>query len=83
MTQAPHELDVRPILRSGGEPFAVIMEAVNGLVSGQALRLLATFEPVPLYGVLASKGFDHAARKLDDGDWEVLFTPSTTAGSSS
>jgi TusA-related sulfurtransferase len=58
------------------------MEAVNGLASGQALRLLATFEPIPLYKVLGSKGFDHAAREIGGGDWEVIFTPAaTTAGS--
>ncbi len=80
MTQVPHELDVRPILRAGGEPFTVIMDAVKSLGAGQPLRLLATFEPVPLYGVLAKKGFDHAAREIGGGDWEVLFTPATAAG---
>lgn len=80
MTEAPHELDVRPILRAGEEPFTVIMEAVEGLASGQALRLLATFEPVPLYPVLATKGLDHAAREIGGGDWEVLFTPTAAAG---
>ncbi|MCA6111726.1 DUF2249 domain-containing protein [Bradyrhizobium cenepequi] len=79
MTQASYELDVRPILRSGGEPFSAIMQAVNGLSAGQALRLLATFEPVPLYTVLGKKGFDHAAREIGEGDWEVLFTPQAQA----
>jgi len=79
MTQASYELDVRPILRSGGEPFSAIMQAVNGLSAGQALRLLATFEPVPLYAVLGKKGFGHAAREIGDGDWEVLFTPQAPA----
>ena len=69
MTQLPHELDVRPILRAGGEPFSAIMEAVNGLAAGQSFRLLATFEPVPLYGVLAKKGFDHTARA--DRRWRL------------
>lgn len=78
MIQTPLELDVRPILRAGGEPFAEIMAAVSGLGVGQALRLLATFEPVPLYGVLAKKGFDHSAQEIGDGDWEVLFTPSVS-----
>ena len=80
MTQTPHELDVRPILRAGGEPFTVIMNAVKGLEPGQALRLLATFQPVPLYGVLGKKGFDHAAREIGGGDWEVLFTPAPSPG---
>ncbi len=75
MTHTQHELDVRPILRAGEEPFTVIMDAVKKLGSGQALRLLATFEPVPLYSVLAKKGFAHAAREIGDGDWEVVFTP--------
>ena len=79
MTQAPHELDVRPILRAGGEPFSAIMEAVGGLAAGQSLRLLATFQPVPLYGVLAKKGFDHVAREIGGGDWEVMFTPAAAA----
>ena len=82
MTIAPHELDVRPILRAGGEPFTVIMDAVKGLGSGQALRLLATFEPVPLYGVLAKKGFGHAVREIGGGDWEVVFTPTAAAADS-
>lgn len=75
MTDAQYELDARPILRAGGEPFTAIMDAVRKLGPGQALRLLATFEPVPLYGVLAKKGFAHAAREIGGGDWEVVFTP--------
>lgn len=69
------ELDVRPTLRAGGEPFEQIMEAVSALKPGQGLRLLATFKPVPLFSVLGSKGFDHEAKELDGGDWEVLFRP--------
>jgi uncharacterized protein (DUF2249 family) len=82
MTQLPHELDVRPILRAGGEPFSAIMEAVNGLAAGQSFRLLATFEPVPLYGVLAKRGFGHAVREIGGGDWEVTFTPAAAVASS-
>lgn len=75
MTTAFVDLDVRPILREGGEPFAKIMEAVSTLGPDKGLRLFATFEPKPLFAVLGSKGFSHEARKLDDGDWEVLFRP--------
>jgi uncharacterized protein (DUF2249 family) len=69
------DVDVRPILRSGGEPFSVIMAALGNLESGQGLRLYATFKPVPLFAVMAEKGFAHSERPLDDGEWEVLFTP--------
>ncbi len=69
------ELDVRPILRAGGEPFQAIMGAIQKLQPGQGLRLLATFKPVPLFGVLGKKGFSHEEREIGDGDWEVLFRP--------
>jgi uncharacterized protein (DUF2249 family) len=70
------DLDVRPALRAGGEPFEEIMATVGALKPGEGLRLLATFKPTPLFHVLGAKGFTPAARELDGGDWEVLFTPS-------
>lgn len=74
----PLDLDVRPILTAGGEPFGVIMSSVRALAPGQALRLIATFRPEPLFQVLARQGFANETRQLDGGDWEVLFTPITT-----
>jgi len=77
------ELDVRPILRAGGEPFEKIMQAVGALQPGQGLRLFATFKPVPLLHVLGSRGFSHETRELDGGEWEVLFVPSGAAAAAS
>lgn len=71
------DVDVRPTLRAGGEPFGQIMEAVNALMPGQGLRLYATFKPTPLLHVLGSKGFAHEAKEIEGGDWEVLFTPTS------
>lgn len=79
MTTTFVDLDVRPILRSGGEPFGKIMDTVATLGPATGLRLLATFEPTPLFHVLGSKGFSHEARQLEGGDWEVLFRPSVDA----
>ena len=72
------DVDVRPILRAGGEPFSVIMAALERLEPGQGLRLYATFKPVPLFAVMADKGFAYSAQALDAGEWEVLFTPTAT-----
>jgi uncharacterized protein (DUF2249 family) len=72
------DVDVRPILRAGGEPFSVIMAALARLEPEQGLRLYATFKPVPLFAVMADKGFVHSAQALDAGEWEVLFTPAAT-----
>lgn len=71
----PIELDVRPILRGGGEPFGAIMKAVGDLASGQSLRLVAPFRPDPLLQVLARQGFASDPRQLENGDWEVTFSP--------
>ncbi len=73
-------LDVRPMLRAGGEPFEAIMAAVAALRPGQGLHLYATFQPVPLFNVLGARGFTHQAREIGGGDWEVLFTPGTDTG---
>ncbi len=73
------DLDVRPMLRAGEEPFAKIMQAVATLDPDAGLRLLASFKPTPLLLVLESKGFTHEAKELGGGDWEVLFRRSATA----
>ena len=73
MTASLLTLDVRPILRNGGEPFPEIMKAVASLKSGQGLRLLATFKPVPLFSVMQKKGYAHSEKELGKGDWEIVF----------
>jgi uncharacterized protein (DUF2249 family) len=55
------------------------MQAVEGLRPGQGMRLFATFKPIPLFGVLGSRGFSHEAIELDGGEWEVLFRPEQTS----
>lgn len=73
------ELDVRPVLKAGGEPFAAIMETINMLRPGEGLRLRATFKPTPLFAVLGARGFAHEEKEIGGGDWEVLFTPTGEA----
>ncbi len=75
LTDSIRDLDVRPVLAAGGEPFAQIMAAVADLPPGGGLRLIAPFRPVPLVDVMARRGFDARQSQRDDGDWEVLFTP--------
>src|SRR5690349_11347499 len=73
-------LDVREDIRAGREPFSRIMQTVGQLQADQSLRLIAPFQPVPLFAVLARQGFNHEATPLTDGDWEVHFTrPNPTA----
>jgi uncharacterized protein (DUF2249 family) len=66
-------LDVRADIRAGRQPCSSIMATAAGLKEGESLRLLAPFEPKPLFEVLGQQGFAHSARPIGDGDWEVLF----------
>lgn len=78
-------LDVRPMLATGQEPFAVIMQAAEALGPGQTLRLIAPFRPVPMLGVLRRRGFVFAETPLGGDLWQVDFMPppgALTAGSS-
>lgn len=61
-------LDVREI---DGPPFDDIMAALEELETGHRLRLIAPFEPKPLYEVLDDRGFTHESREREDGVWHV------------
>lgn len=74
-TPEPLELDVRPQLARGEEPFSAIMAAADRLQPGQALRLIAPFRPAPLFGVMANRGFGVTDRQRPDGAWEAVFAP--------
>lgn len=67
-------IDVRPDIAAGREPFSKIMNAASGLNPGQKLLLIAPFEPVPLFRVMEKRGFSHAAAEGPDGVWEIMFT---------
>jgi uncharacterized protein (DUF2249 family) len=72
-------LDVRPLLRSGQDPFQTILAAVKGLAPGQGLAVRALFEPRPLLAVLGAKGFRGQSRQLGADDWVVEFLPEAGA----
>jgi uncharacterized protein (DUF2249 family) len=73
------DVDVREDLRAGREPFQRIFDAARALPSGSVLRVRATFEPAPLYGVLAKHGLVHLTERLAEDDWRVWFHRGTDA----
>ena len=66
------KLDVREDIKNGADPFKKIMGAVNELKDGEALDLINSFEPFPLYSVLKNKGFEHINNKVPEG-FEIIF----------
>ena len=67
------ELDLRDDMRAGREPFSAIMAAVRALDDDQVLRLRTIFEPVPLFAVMAKRGFAYESRRHAADDWSVWF----------
>jgi hypothetical protein len=67
------ELDLREEMRAGREPFSAIMAAVRDLADDQVLRLRTIFEPVPLFAVMAKRGFRYESRRDAADDWSVWF----------
>ncbi|CAN5482810.1 hypothetical protein BH11BAC3_BH11BAC3_39200 [soil metagenome] len=60
------ELDVRAELESGKDPFNLILKAVNQLQPGQLLKLINSFEPVPLIIILEKQGFESYTEIIND-----------------
>jgi uncharacterized protein (DUF2249 family) len=67
-------LDVRDDLRQGREPFSRIMATVEELDFEQDLVLIAPLEPVPLFAVMARRGFGYESHRTESGDFEVRFS---------
>lgn len=65
------DLDVRPSLAKGVDPFGLIMQTVAQL-NGKILHIINSFEPAPLYSVLGKQGFEHYS-KLENGTWHIYF----------
>jgi len=66
-------LDVRSMIAMGEEPFEAIMTTVTALPEGGVLELTAPFEPVPLYKVLAERGFAHRTEQRGPAEFVVRF----------
>ena len=56
MSEKVVTLDVREDLLNGREPFSKVMGAVAKLGSDEKLRMIAPFEPTPLFSVLGNQG---------------------------
>lgn len=79
LDRAAANLDVRPILAAGEDPFTRIMGIVAKLAPGTPLVLDAPFDPAPLRRVLAQKGFADHAECLGPDHWRVYFLKGTAA----
>jgi hypothetical protein len=61
-TEPDRRLDVRQI---EGAPFDDIMAELDALGPEETLLLQSSFEPEPLYDVLAERGFTHETEQVE------------------
>lgn len=64
-------LDVRPLLASGVDPLAAILEAVGRMPAAGVLKLTAPFRPAPLLAVLAGRGCHVTDTQGQPGRWDI------------
>ncbi len=60
------ELDVRTEIETGKDPFNLILNNVKQLQQGQTLKLINSFEPVPLIPILEKQGFESYVETIND-----------------
>lgn len=60
------ELDVRPVIESGKDPFSIITRKIKQLEPGKILKLVNSFEPVPLITILSKQGFEYYVEVINE-----------------
>lgn len=61
------------------EPMEKVMQTLDLLRPGQAIRMLLHREPFPLYAILAERGYRHDTQMEADGSYVILITQAGTA----
>lgn len=67
------EFDVRPIIDAGSDPLRLITEKVKALPKGSVLKIINSFEPLPLILLLKKQGFEYYADKINEQLVETYF----------
>ena len=66
-------LDVRPIIEGGNDPFKEIMVAVKKLKQEETLKIINSFEPIPLIHKLQKQGYKTWTERPEVGVVHTFF----------
>ena len=75
-------LDVRPTLEEGLDPFKDIMKKIKGLQQEETLKIINTFEPIPLIKILKEKGYKVWTEPINEQEYHTFFQKETTQDTS-
>lgn len=70
-------MDVRPILSTGKDPLTLILDKIKSLQRGEILKIMNTFEPIPLIRLLEKQGFRSYTELISDNLVESYFFKET------
>jgi uncharacterized protein (DUF2249 family) len=73
------QLDVRPTIESGADPFKEIMQAMKKLKNCETLEVINIFEPIPLITIFKEKGYKTWTDIVNTNEYHTFFTKETTA----
>jgi len=69
--------DVRALLAGGNDPLRQIQQKVKKLKQGEALKIINTFEPVPLIKLLEKQGYQAYVNQINNNLVETWFYKSS------
>ena len=72
-------LDVRPIIAADKDPLQLIIERINTIKPGEALKIINSFEPIPLILLLKKKGFTSYTDIINDHLVHTFFYKETAS----
>ena len=67
------EFDVRHIIDANEDPLSLIIKKVKGILPGEALKIINSFEPTPLILLLKKQGFESYVDVVNDQLIETYF----------
>ncbi len=68
-----HTIDARKL---EGFFLPQIIQKSKTLANGSGLKVVQSFEPIPLYGVMEKEGWRHFSEKISDEEFHIYFTRS-------
>ncbi|MCC6599558.1 MAG: DUF2249 domain-containing protein [Crocinitomicaceae bacterium] len=75
------ELDVRSVLDGGEDPLKLILEKTKQLKTQQILKLVNSFEPIPLIQLLEKQGYETFSETINDNLVYTYFFKSENSAS--
>ena len=66
-------LDVREMLANENDPLKLIQQKIKSLATDQALKIINTFEPIPLIKLLEKQGFQYFVEEFSENQIDTYF----------